>query len=207
MRYLAATAVGLSVTLMLFLLMHTLISGEQEIDATRLGGSLVEFIRVNEEEVTELKERVPPEEPPPPEDPPQTPELLVTEQSQPPAVPLSMEMPRLAVPVSVADGPFLDPWSATDVAPEGEVIPVVRIDPQGPREALLDGIEGWVEVEFPVLPDGSVADARVVDADPRRIFDRSAIRAILRWKFRPRIVDGEPVARRATQRIDFELNR
>ena len=207
MRYLFATGVGLSVTLMLFLLMHTLISGEREFDATRLGGSLVEFIRVNEEEITELKQRVPPEEPPPPEDPPQTPELQVTDQSEPPAVALNMEMPRLSVPVSIADGPFIGPWSATDTASEGEVIPVVRIDPQWPREALLDGIEGWVEVEFTVLPDGSVADARVVDAEPRRVFDRSALRAILRWKFKPRIVNGEPVARRATQRIDFELDQ
>jgi len=67
MRFLTAAAIGLSVTLMLFLLMHFLVSGQQEFDATRLGGSLLEFIRVDEEEVTQLKEREPPEEPTPPE--------------------------------------------------------------------------------------------------------------------------------------------
>ena len=44
MRYLIATTVALGVTLLLFLLMHTLISGEEELDATRFGGSLLEFI-------------------------------------------------------------------------------------------------------------------------------------------------------------------
>ena len=87
------------------------------------------------------------------------------------------------------------------------MIPIVRIDPQWPREALLEGIQGWVEVEFTILPDGSVADPRVVNSEPRRVFDRNALRAILRWKFKPRIVDGQPVSRQATQRIDFILDQ
>lgn len=207
MRFLTAAAIGSSVTLMLFLLMHFLISGQQEFDATRLGGSLLEFIRVDEEEVTQLKEREPPEEPTPPEQPPRLPQLQPTDQSKPPPVPLDVEMPRLSIPAGLDDGPFIGAWSPADATSEGDVIPVVRIDPQWPREALLEGIEGWVEVEFTVLPDGSVTDARVLDSSPRRVFDRSALRAISRWKFRPRIVDGEAVSRRATQRIDFELDQ
>ena len=207
MRYLIATGAGLGVTLALFFLMHSLISGEQDFDATRLGGSLVEFIRVNEEQITQLKQRVPPEEPPPPEDPPRPPELQVTDQSKPPAVPLNIDVPRMSLAVGAGAGPYIGPWSPGDIASEGDVIPVVRIDPQWPREALLEGIEGWVEIEFTVQPDGSVTDPRVVDAQPRRVFDRSAVRAILRWKFKPRIVDGQPVSRQATQRIDFELDR
>jgi len=207
MRYLIAAAAGSGVTLMLFLLMHTLISGEQGFDAARLDGGLVEFIRVNQEEITQLKERVPPEEPPPPEDPPRPPRLQVSDQSKPPQAPPAIDMPRVSIAVGTGNGPYIGPWSPGDIASEGDVIPVVRIDPQWPREALLEGIEGWVEVEFTVLPDGSVANARVVDSEPRRVFDRSALRAILRWKFKPRIVDGQPVSRQATQRIDFELDQ
>ena len=86
------------------------------------------------------------------------------------------------------------------------MIPIVRIDPQWPREALIEGTEGWVEVEFTILPDGSVEDPIVTDSEPRGLFDRNALRAILRWKFKPRVVDGEAVSRRAEQRIDFILN-
>jgi len=47
----------------------------------------------------------------------------------------------------------------------------------------------------------------VVASEPSRIFDRNAIRAIYKWKFKPRIVDGKAVARRATQRLDFNVQQ
>jgi protein TonB len=74
-----------------------------------------------------------------------------------------------------------------------------------PRRAAIAKIEGYVTVEFTITETGSVADPSVVDAKPPRVFDREAIRAILKWKFKPRIVDGQPVARRATQTLDFKL--
>ncbi len=61
-------------------------------------------------------------------------------------------------------------------------------------------------VEFTITEDGGVEDPDVLESEPRRMFDRNAIRAILKWKFKPRIIDGKPVRRRATQRIDFELD-
>jgi protein TonB len=51
-----------------------------------------------------------------------------------------------------------------------------------------------------------VDDPLVVESQPRRLFDRAAIRAILRWKFKPRIVDGQAVRREAEQVIDFKLD-
>jgi protein TonB len=62
-----------------------------------------------------------------------------------------------------------------------------------------------VEIEFTIEPDGTVSDPKIVASNPRRIFDRNAIRAIYRWKFKPRIVDGKPIARRATQRLEFNI--
>ena len=73
------------------------------------------------------------------------------------------------------------------------------------RNAARDGIEGWVRLEVTVNPDGTVSQARVLESEPRRIFDRAARQAILRWKFRPRIVAGEPVAHRGVQTIEFRL--
>ena len=126
---------------------------------------------------------------------------------RPPPGSLDIEVPAISVSVSTGGGPFIGQWSPGDSAAEGDVIPIVRIDPQWPREALLEETEGWVEVEFTILPDGSVEDPVVLQSDPPRLFDRNAVRAILRWKFKPRIVDGQPVARRAVQRIDFVLNQ
>jgi len=70
----------------------------------------------------------------------------------------------------------------------------------------MKGTEGWVKLEFTILEDGTVSDVDVLDADPKRVFDRAAKKAILRWKFKPLVVDGKAQQRRATQVIDFKLN-
>jgi protein TonB len=207
MRFVLAAGAGVGAALLLFLLMNALISGDQEFTSDDSAGGMVDFIRVREEEITQLKERTPPEEPPPPDRPPPPPQLQLADQTaKPPPVALDIEVPDISVPVSTGNGPYIGQWSAGDPAAEGDVIPIVRIDPQWPREALIEGAEGWVEVEFTILPDGSVDDPVVIDSEPPRLFDRNALRAILRWKFKPRIVDGQAVSRRAAQRIDFILN-
>lgn len=208
MRFFIAAGVGVTAALLLFWLMHALISGDQEFPTADLNGGLVDFIRVREDEITQLKERTRPKEPPPPDRPPPPPQIRLSEQSdRPPPVALDIEVPNINVPVSTGNGPYLGQWSAGDPAAEGDVIPIVRIDPQWPREALLEGTEGWVEVEFTILPDGSVADPEVLRSEPPRLFDRNAMRAILRWRFKPRIVNGQAVERRAVQRIDFMLSQ
>ena len=63
MRFVIAAGAGVSAALLLFLLMHTLISGEQEFASDAQSGGMVDFIRIREEELTQLKERTPPQEP------------------------------------------------------------------------------------------------------------------------------------------------
>ena len=57
--------------------------------------------------------------------------------------------------------------------------------PRYPPDALRAGQAGEVLVEFTVNPDGSVGNARVVRADPPRVFDREAVSAVRRWRFEP----------------------
>ena len=71
---------------------------------------------------------------------------------------------------------------------------------------MVEGIEGYVIVEVIIAADGSVASAVVVESVPRRLFDRNVIRAVLKWKFKPRIINGVAVERRAIQRLDFSLD-
>lgn len=89
---------------------------------------------------------------------------------------------------------------------DGERLPLVRVQAQYPRPALERGIEGSVVVEFTVREDGTVADARVLEADPKGVFDRSALAAIAKFKYKPTVVDG--IARASTgirYRFVFEL--
>jgi periplasmic protein TonB len=57
--------------------------------------------------------------------------------------------------------------------------------PRFPPEALRAGTSGEVQVEFTVGVDGSVTSARVVRANPPRVFDREAVAAVRRWRFEP----------------------
>jgi protein TonB len=105
------------------------------------------------------------------------------------------------------DGMFIGNFGTVDKTAEGEAIPIVRIQPVYPRDAQMKGQSGWVTVEFTITPDGSVRDPRVLDAEPARVFNREALRAILKWKFKPRVVDGVAVDRLATQTIEFNLGQ
>ena len=88
-----------------------------------------------------------------------------------------------------------------------DVIPLVQIRPAYPRSAKQARIEGYVTMSVTIRPDGTVSDVEVIKAEPRRLFDKSAKSAMLRWKFRPKIVDGQPVSQQAEQTIEFKLGK
>ncbi len=116
-------------------------------------------------------------------------------------------MPRIDVAMTDGSGPYLGVWNPDTPPEEGDVIPIVRIQPQYPRQAALDGTEGYVKIEITITEDGSVEAPRVLEARPRRVFDQAARRAVLKWKFKPRVVDGKPVRRQAIQMIEFKLDQ
>lgn len=77
--------------------------------------------------------------------------------------------------------------------------PVSMPSPQFPRDALRTGRAGEVQVEFTVGTDGAVSAARVVRAEPARVFDRAALEAVERWRFQPLTA---PVTTRRTIAFD-----
>jgi protein TonB len=84
---------------------------------------------------------------------------------------------------------------AQPAASSNDLRPISTPSPRYPPQAYRDGTSGEVQVEFTVGTDGSVTSARVVRADPPRVFDREALNAVKRWKFQP---VGSPVTSRRT---------
>lgn len=80
------------------------------------------------------------------------------------------------------------------------------VRPMYPAEARRSGQEGWVRLAFTVSASGTVKDVQVLDAEPRGLFERAAIRAVMRWQFRPAQQDGQPVASRVRQTLNFKLD-
>ena len=93
--------------------------------------------------------------------------------------------------------------NASISATDGDFLPLVAIAPQYPTRAAQRGIEGWCLVSFTVNGLGNVEEDSivVVDAEPSNIFNRSSIRAATRFKFQPRVVDGQGVAVEGVQYV------
>jgi len=91
---------------------------------------------------------------------------------------------------------------------DGDVLPIVKVPPQYPRRASQRGIEGWVLLEFTVTETGAVLNPIVIDANPPGIFNRSAIRMINKWKYKPLIKKSKAVQRKGVQHlIAYQLEK
>ena len=75
-----------------------------------------------------------------------------------------------------------------------------------PREALRTRTRGWVELEFTITATGNVGDIQVIDAEPTGVFERAAVDALAAWRFRPRIVNGQPVSQRSMITMRFDVD-
>ncbi len=204
MRLLLAGLGGIVATVALFVLMQWLIDADGADRVRTPPGAVVDFVRIQPEETIRRKQRVRPPPPPPPARPPPPPSMTVNDPDRPPPRHLEIAAPDIPVQLTAGTGPYIGAFEPGPAA-EGDVVPIMRIAPLYPREARMRGTEGWVRVRFVITEDGSVTDARVVAAEPRRVFNREAVRAISRWRFKPRIVDGIAVRREAEQLIEFTL--
>jgi protein TonB len=208
-RHLRLPAAGLAAAVVacgLFLLMHGLISAG---DGQRSEPEVISRIRfgkveIPDDTVEQSRRRLP--RPPPVNEPPKRPKLQPARFLQPVRDLPRPDLPALDVPLVAGNGLYLGNFQPAQQQVEGDVIPVLVIRPMYPREAAIAGIEGWVRIEFTITETGAVKDPAIVDAEPPGIFNREAMRALLKWKFKPRVVDGVAVERRATQVIDFSLD-
>lgn len=204
-RVVIAALLAIGVTFGLFLFMYKLISmgsGDRtELDA--IAGIHFGPVEIPDDVVE--RDRRKPKKPPPPKDPPPPPRMQVSRMDQTVQQMPQMDMPQIDVPMTGGGGMFIGNFEQVDKTAEGDIIPIVRINPIYPREAAMKGTEGWVTIEFTITETGTVKSPKVIDARPARVFNREATRAILKWKFKPRVVDGVAVERRATQTIDFTL--
>jgi protein TonB len=79
------------------------------------------------------------------------------------------------------------------------------IAPEYPKQALIDGIQGWVDVSFLVTATGDVRDVKIEGASKRQVFDRAAIQAVRGWKFEPLPVDDPGATRLVKTRVEFKI--
>lgn len=76
---------------------------------------------------------------------------------------------------------------------DGEYLPIVKVAPIYPRRAQSRGISGYCIVEYTVTTSGAIRDPQAVDCDPAGVFEKASVKAALKFKYKPRVVDGEPI--------------
>ena len=226
-RLLSALFIGLSISLGLFWFMHYLVNSNQQGLAESNHLTMVEFIRLKREPIKpEVKERKKPKEPPPPEKTPPPPPMMQTSVVSPVKTPApQMNMPNLDIPVPSMNfsGSMLDglqvaatksntpiTGASSGVATGGistNLIPLVRIPPKYPMRAARRRQQGWVKIEFTITRTGRVTNSAVIAAKPANVFNRAALKAIAKWKFKPKVVNGKAVEQRAVQTLQFKLSR
>jgi protein TonB len=108
---------------------------------------------------------------------------------------LAVDMPNIEIDIDVGGG----------ISLARELTPLVRFPPEYPMSAVASRIEGYVLLRFTVTETGTVSDPEVLRSEPPNIFDRAAIRSVLRWKYQPQLVNGEPISVLTYTRIVFQM--
>lgn len=82
---------------------------------------------------------------------------------------------------------------------------IAQPSPDFPTRAKRRGVtEGTVTIEYTVDETGAVRDPRVMASQPKGLFDEASLSALARWKYRPKLVDGKPVASRRSFTFRFQ---
>ncbi|MDB9997260.1 energy transducer TonB [Gammaproteobacteria bacterium] len=189
---------GLSSAFVLFLFMYLLIlPGDLDINALK-DRQMVDFIRMKKDDTLNERDRRLPDKPPPPKRPP-PPELETPDVQALPTPKLDIKFPDIKMPIDT-DGAFV---GGGKYLGDGGLVPLVRITPRYPRNALLKNQEGVVVIELLVDEGGSVVTAKIVNANPPGVFNAAAIQAVLKWKFKPRVLNGIAIQQRGLTTIEF----
>lgn len=205
MRYLFSLIVAVVIAGALFLIMRGFIEGKSTASSRNRTAQLVNFVNEPKHEQVQTKKHEPPPKPKQPKVPKAAPKIQVqTKAVQVPNV--NINVPNLNVPgIGGGTGPFIGSFSSDYLNQNGEAIPIVPIQPSYPVQAQLNGIEGTVTLEFTIQPDGTAANPEVIAAKPPRVFNSAAIQALLRSKFKPKVVNGKAMPVRAKFTYVFKL--
>jgi len=177
-----------------FIMQYLIATADPKIDDSKRQ-KLADILMPEREIETNVKEQKPdkvedPEEPPPDLD---TPDLDMDVD-----VDVVNVAPQAKVDVAI---------SATGMGTsDGEYLPIVKVAPIYPRRAQTRGITGYCIIEYTVTTSGAIRDPVAVDCQPSGVFEKASLQAALKFKYKPRVVDGQPIEVAGVQnKFTYEL--
>ena len=176
---------GAVVTLSLFWVMQYLIvSADRSLDDTTRG-TIVDFVRVKKNEITERKQ-IKPKKPPPPKAPPPEPPAPKLDDLTPSAEKITISAVPVITDIDLSPGGF-----SLGIG-EGDYLPIVKVAPIYPRRAVSRGVEGYCIVEYTVTRAGTTRDVLAAQCTSS-LFEKASVAAATKFKYKPRVIDGDPV--------------
>lgn len=185
-RIVIGLVVSLAVTLSLFWLMQYLIETADRTLNEDGAGNLVDFVRVKRDESIQRRQ-LKPKKPPPPDTPPPQPPTPQLDNLDANAEKIAISEVPVETDIEMTGGFSLG-------VGEGDYLPIVKVAPIYPNRALTRGIEGFCVVQYTVTKQGTTKDPVVIESQcSSSLFHRASVNAALKFKYKPRILDGEAV--------------
>ncbi|AQT61602.1 energy transducer TonB [Cellvibrio sp. PSBB023] len=185
-----AGLLGVVTTLLLLFLMYQLVNNDLG-EMSQKKSVKIPDINMPDTKIETRFEDAKPEKPEAPETPPDLPEP----EFEAPTV--SGEALNMSAPIAKAG---IDVGAGSLAFSEGEYLPIVKVPPEYPSTALSRGIEGFCTVVYTVTETGATRDPEPIadqcvtkDGKPTTVFNRASVRAALKFKYKPKVVDGKPV--------------
>ena len=179
-----------------FIMQYLIASADTQIDDSKQR-KLADIHMPDREIETNLNEQKPdkvddPEEPPPDMDTPD----------------IDMDMDVEVINMAPAASVDVSINSSGMASGDGEYLPIVKVAPIYPRRAQTRGISGYCIVEYTVTTSGAIRDPVAVDCQPAGVFEKASLKASLKFKYKPRVVDGEPIEVAGVQnKFTYELEQ
>jgi len=128
-------------------------------------------------------------------------EQKVEKVDDPEEPPPDLDMPDVDMDMDNMDVVNIAPQAKVDISisgsgmatGDGEYLPIVKVAPMYPRRAQTRGITGYCIVEYTVTTSGAIRDPRAVDCQPSGVFEKESVKAAAKFKYKPRVVDGEAI--------------
>ena len=207
-RWSSSAVSGVLITLGLFWFMNFMISSD---DNRLMEGStykLIDFVQLKQKALDpDVKKELPPE-PKKEEVPPKLPNKVVeskSTQTMQDQTPLDLDVPNLNAGMKIGGGIPKGLASMKMAKVDSALTPMVQIKPVYPSSARRMKVEGYVKVELNVDATGRVLSTKILKSVPEGVFDKSVKKAIRRWKFRPKTVNGVAVTQTGVLTLNFKL--
>ncbi len=177
---------GMVITAGLFWMMQYLIATADRSLNESGTGALLDFVRLKRDESIQRRQ-LKPKKPPPPDAPPPQPPTPKLENLDPSAEKIAISAVPVETDIEMSGGFSLG-------VGEGDYLPIVKVAPIYPARALQRGLEGFCVVQYTVTSLGTIKNPVVIeDQCTSSLFHRASLQAALKFKYKPRVIDGEAV--------------